>query len=276
MGTTFALSSALLYGIVDFAGGRISRQVSGIAFALYVQLAGFAAALAFAPLAPGTFLTEDLGWGALSGLGSGLAIMFLYTGMGKGKISLIVPLVAVVGAAIPVLIGVFLQGEQPTLLALSGVLLALPSIWLVSGAGRADNGKWMSGLSDCLIAGLGVALQYAAMAYVSAGSGVWPLVANRAVSIMLVFAYGRIVGRQLHIPAGYVWSAVWIGATASGSLALYALSTRYSMLTISVVLSSLYPVIPTVLAVWLLKERLTRIQMAGLASAAIAVILITV
>ncbi|AFK61953.1 hypothetical protein TKWG_07680 [Advenella kashmirensis WT001] len=85
LGTIFALSSALLYGIVDFAGGKISRQISGIAFAYHVQLTGLAAALAFVPLAPETLRAGDLGWGALSGLGSGMAIMFLYTGMGKAK-----------------------------------------------------------------------------------------------------------------------------------------------------------------------------------------------
>ncbi len=276
LGTIFALSSALLYGIVDFAGGKISRQISGIAFAYHVQLTGLAAALAFVPLAPETLRAGDLGWGALSGLGSGMAIMFLYTGMGKGKISQVVPVVAVLGAAIPVLVSIFLLGERPGVLALSGVVLALPSIWMVSGAGRPGDDKGMDGLSDCLVAGLGVALQYTAMGHVSAESGVWPLVANRTVSIMLVVAYGRTVGRRLHIPAGYLWSALWIGAAASGSLALYALSTRYSMLSISVVLSSLYPVIPTVLAVWLLRERLVPIQLVGLMSAAAAVVLITV
>ena len=275
-GTAFALSSALLYGIVDFVGGRISKQISGIAFALYVQMAGFAAVLALLPIAPGAFLQEDLGWGALSGLGSGIAILFLYTGMGKGKISLVVPVVAVVGAAIPVLIGILIHGERPEFLTLCGVLLVFPAIWMVSGAGRADDGRWMAGLSDCFIAGLGVAIQYTAMASVSGNSIIWPLLANRAVSIVFVFFYAGISRDHLHIPAGYLRSALWIGAVASGSLALYMLATQFSMLTIAVVLSSLYPVIPTILAIYLLKERVSDLQRAGLVCAAIAVTLITI
>jgi len=275
LGTTLALASAVLYGIVDFAGGRISRQINGIALALYVQLSGLVTMLVFAPVLPGTINIDGLLWGAVSGIGSGLAIMFLYTGMGKGKISLIVPLIAVVGAGIPVLIGITLLGERPAIVALVGVGLVFPAILLVSGGGRTGDGKWMAGFSDCLVAGAGVALQYAAIAHAPENSGLWPLVTNRAASIVLVLAYGRFVGAPGRVAARHVFSAAWIGALASISLAFYLLATRLSMMTITVVLASLYPVIPSILAIYILKERITTKQKLGLVLAILAVMLIT-
>ena len=275
MGTVLALISAALYGIVDFAGGRLARQTNGIVLALNVQVWGFAAMLALAPALPGTIDPAGLAWGALSGLGSGIAIMFLYTGMGKGKISLVVPLAAVVGAGIPVLIGIAFLGERPTSLALLGIALVFPAIWLVSGVGRVAGGQRMAGCADSLIAGLGVAIQYAAIANAPADSGLWPLVANRAASILVVLAYARMAGGALALPRRHIFSSIWIGAAASISLALYLSATRLSMLTIAVVLASLYPVIPLILAIWLLGERITALQKLGVASAAIAVALIT-
>lgn len=276
LGTALALCSAALYGMVDFFGGRISRQINGVVLALYVQIFGLIAMLIFAPTLPGTINANGLFWGAISGIGSGVAIMFLYTGMGKGKISLIVPIAAVVGAGIPVLVGIGFLGERPTFVALIGVALVFPSILMVAGGGRTIGGEWMPGMSDCLIAGLGVAVQYAAIARAPDDSGVWPLVTNRASSVVLVFLYGRIIGAPLGMATNQILHALWIGTVASSSLALYLLATRLSMLTIAVVLASLYPVIPSVLAIYMLKERITKSQIFGLIIAAVAVMLITV
>ena len=269
-----ALFSAVLYGIVDFVGGRISRDINGIALALYVQVFGLAAMLVLASVMPGTMSAEGFIWGIVSGVGSGIAIMFLYTGMGKGKISLVVPLAAVIGAGIPVLIGIAFLGERPSTAALLGIVLVLSSVWMVSRGGDSGCNQPMAGFSDCLIAGLGVAIQYAAVAHTSASAGIWPIVANRAASIVVVFAYGRFTGATLTIPRQYAFSALWIGVTASVSLALYLSATRLSMLTIAVVLASLYPVIPTMLAIWILKEKITGMQKLGLVCAAIAVAMI--
>lgn len=274
MGTALALISAALYGIVDFVGGRVARQINGVVLALYVQISGLVAMLLLAPALPGTISPGSILWGSLSGLGSGIAIMFLYTGMGKGKISLVVPLAAVVGAGIPVLVGLLVLGERPSAPALFGVALVLPSIWLVAGGLYGEDGQRMAGFADSLLAGLGVAAQYAAIAQAPTDSGIWPLVANRAASIVIVFAYGRVAGATFVMPRTYACSAIWLGAAASVSLALYLGATRLSMLVISVVLASLYPVIPTLLAIWILRERVTGKQKAGLLSAAIAVGLI--
>src|SRR5690606_23044233 len=75
MGVVLALASAILYGIVDFTGGKLSRRIDGFTLALPVQVAGFVVMLTLAVLLQGGSSWHSLAWGALSGVGSGVAIM---------------------------------------------------------------------------------------------------------------------------------------------------------------------------------------------------------
>lgn len=134
MGAVLALASAILYGIVDFADGKLSRRIDGFTLALPVQAAGFVVMLTLAFLLQGGPNGHSLAWGALSGVGSGIAIMFLYRAMGAGQISLVVPLTAVIGAALPAMLGLLL-GERPGAFALVGLTAVLPAVWLIAQQG---------------------------------------------------------------------------------------------------------------------------------------------
>lgn len=65
------------------------------------------------------------------------------------------------------------------------------------------------------------------------------------------------------------------GGLAAAALVCYLLATREQLVVIAVVLSSLYPVVPVLLGVFALRERLSRTQAAGLGGAAAAVVLLT-
>ena len=56
---------------------------------------------------------------------------------------------------------------------------------------------------------------------------------------------------------------------------LYMLSTRVGRLDVAAVLSSLYPAVTILLAVWLLKERARAAQAWGMALALVAVVIIS-
>lgn len=275
MGALLALASAACYGVVDFVGGLLARRVHGFALALVAQISGFLTMAAIALLSEGSeWNLEGLGWGAASGIGSGIAIMFLYRGMGRGQISLIVPLSAVAGAALPALVGIAVLGERPTALALAGIGLVLPALWLVSRNGGSTGPTTTDGFADAMAAGLGVALQYAAIAQASGTAWMWPLAANRLASVLVILAYARMTGVGLRMPPAFVLPAALIGAVAAASLALYLVATRYSLMTVAVVLASLYPAIPVVLGILMLKERLTAAQKIGLAASGCAIVLI--
>lgn len=180
MGPLLALGSALFYGVADFAGGLLSRRADPTAIALVGQVGGLILTLIVAPIIPAPELQlQDLGWGALSGIGTGMGMVFLYRGLSHGSMSVVVPLVAVAGTAIPVLIGVTLLGDRPSVLSWLGIAFAIPALWLISVTKNGQGAGSESGVRDALLSSIGIALQYIALAQAGDGAGLWPIVAGR-------------------------------------------------------------------------------------------------
>lgn len=128
-----ALASAVFYGIADFAGGLLSRRAHFAAVALAGQIGGLILTLVAAPLTPGSSPgAADLGWGALSGVGTGLGMAFLYRGLSRGAMSVAVPISAVSGVGLPILAAVLVLGNRPSALSWLGITVAVPALWLVA------------------------------------------------------------------------------------------------------------------------------------------------
>jgi len=137
VGALLALASALLYGVSDVVGGVVSRRMSFVRVALWGQVGGLVATVLAAPLGGGAGPTSaDLLWGGLSGVGTGVAMVALFRGMSRGAMSLVVPVSAVGGLALPVVVAALVVGERPAVWTWAGVLLALPRSGWSRGAGR--------------------------------------------------------------------------------------------------------------------------------------------
>jgi drug/metabolite transporter (DMT)-like permease len=273
MGALLALGSATLYGIADFAGGLLSRRAGFALVALIGQASGLVLTAVLAPALPGE--VAGLGWGALSGVGTGIGMVFLYRGMSRGAMSVVVPVSAVGGLAIPVLVGIALLDDRPTVLAVAGIVLAMPALWLVSHHG-GTRGE-VTGSLDGLLASLGIAVQYLALALAPADAGLWPILAGRVTATLAVLpiawrANGS-AGRRGDVRA-WVGAGI-IGCCATLALVAYLLATRAQLLSIAVVLSSLYPAIPVLLGLTVLRERLSVAQVVGLCGAGVSITLLT-
>ncbi len=260
MGALLALASSLAYGIADFAGGLLSRRAHFGVVAFVGQLAGLVFAAAVAPFVSADVVLADLAWGALSGVGTGVGMLFLYRGLSRGDMSVVVPVSAVGGVALPVVVGVAVLGDRPSPLAWVGIVVALPALWLVSG------GK-VGAAGDGLAASVGIAVQYLALAQVGPEAGIWPVVAGRVTAALAILP--AVTDRRLSWPTGL--GAAACGATAALALVCYLLATRQQLVVIAVVLSSLYPAIPVLLGITVLRERLARWQAVGIVGAAVAV-----
>lgn len=262
-----ALCSAIAFGLNHFWGGLLSRRRDPWAVALIGQGGGLVAVALAAMLLGGAPRPVDLAWGLLSGLGSGLGVAMLYRGMSRGSMSVVVPISDVGAVAIPVLIGVAALGERPGLLAWFGIALALPALWAVSRAGPAAGGR-AGGTDDGVLAGVGFAVQFLAVAQVEPAAGIWPVLAARVASILIL---GAVLVRRrgrVRIPQRDVWRAAGIGVLGSLGLVLYLLATQQQLMVLATVLTALYPTIPVVLAMIFLRERPNRVQTAGLVTAA--------
>ncbi|MEW2812926.1 EamA family transporter [Streptomyces massasporeus] len=272
MGALLALSSAVVYGTVDFTGGLLSRRVHHTAVTFLGQLGGLLLACAAALLLPADAVhSTDLLWGALSGVGSGTAMWFLNRGLSRGDMSVVVPVSAVTGVALSVLCGVLVLGDRPGAVAWLGIAVTVPALWFVAG-GRSGAGK---GTADGLIASLGVAVQYLALGQAGPGSGLWPVAAGRVAAVLVLLPDAARHAHWLKLPPLRCVQAVLIGAGAALGLVLYLLAAQRQLLAVAVVLASLYPALPVMLGLALLHERISRRQVVGLLGAGIATVLLT-
>ncbi|MFD0687665.1 EamA family transporter [Actinomadura fibrosa] len=271
-----ALGSALAYGVADVVGGLLSRRADFRAVALLGQLGGLACAVVAAVLVPAARVgAADLGWGALSGVGTAAGMVFLYRGLSRGGMSVVVPVSAVGGVALPVLAGVAFLGDRPSAASWTGIAIVLPALWLVSRARSDEQGRARAALADGLLASAGIGVQYLALAQAGEDAGAWPVAAGRAAAVLAIAPMMRSPGRRLPRARFAVGAAV-NGAVAAVALVLYLLATKEQLVVVAVVLSSLYPVVPVLLGVTALRERLSLAQAAGLAGAGAAVLLLTV
>jgi drug/metabolite transporter (DMT)-like permease len=275
MGPLLALASAFCYGIVDFAGGLLSRRAPFTSVTFLGQLGGLLFACAAALLVPADAVgPADLLWGALSGVGSGTAMHFLNRGLSRGAMSVIVPVSAVTGVALSVLCGVLALGDRPGALAWTGIAVTVPALWLVAG-GRAGGQEAGGQVRDGLLASAGVAVQYVALGLAGPSAGLWPVAAGRVGAVLLLLPTATRHGRQLRLPGRLTAQALLVGAGAALGLILYLLAAQRQLLAVAVVLASLYPALPVVLGLAVLHERVTRRQSAGLLGAAAATVLLT-
>ncbi|MDN0197811.1 EamA family transporter [Streptomyces sp. S.PNR 29] len=271
MGALLALASAVCYGIVDFAGGLLSRRAHFVTITFLGQVGGLLLACLAALLLPtDSVRLSDLLWGALSGAGSGTAMHFLNRGLSRGAMSVVVPVSAVTGVALSVLCGVLL-GDRPDAVAWAGIVVTVPALWLVSG-GAAGDGQ---AVADGLLASAGVAVQYLALGQADPASGLWPVAAGRVAAVLLLLPAAARHAPQLRLPPARCAQALLVGAGAALGLILYLLAAQRQLLAIAVVLASLYPALPVVLGLALLHERVTRRQAVGLVGAAVATVLLT-
>ncbi|WP_246256932.1 EamA family transporter [Amycolatopsis anabasis] len=270
MGELLALASAVCFGTTDFLSGLASRRVNGLTVALYGQLSGTALSVLVALLAgPSTLDSSALMWGALSGLGTGVGVGFLFRATGKGALSVVVPLSDVGAVALPVAVGLAFLGERPSALALTGMVAALPAIWLVS---RGDGARARGGLADALVAGAGFAVQFLAMARIPAEAGLWPVVVSRVSSVLLLAALVAATGAPWTFRRpGPVFAS---GAIGTAAILCYLFATQQQLMSIATVLAALFPAIPVVLGLIVLSERVNRRQVTGLVCAGAAIALI--
>ena len=299
MGVILGLAAALLYGGSDFVGGLTSRKLG----ALPVNVVGSSVAAALAWMAllaaggPGPTV-HAVAWGLASGLGGGIGTTMLYRGLARGQMSVVGPVSAVAAAGVPVAAGIAM-GERPTVLALAGVLVALPAIVLVAASSPASDsasgpasgsasglarGLTGSGLTDGLAAGAAFGFMFIGLAQAGhipgshvqgwQGAGLWPVASEQTGSLLLVLAMA-IKSREPLRPA--IRAAGWpalVGASGMSATLLYFYATHVSMLATAAVLVSLYPGVTVLLARVLLHERFSPVQRAGLSLCTLAVVAI--
>jgi drug/metabolite transporter (DMT)-like permease len=233
-------------------------------------------------------------WAAAAGVSGVLGLSAFYLALSRGTMGLVAPLTALVGAAVPAVVGIA-AGQVPGPVLSIGMIVALAAVAVISlpeGAERslptrASLRAWLGGapaleLGLVLVAGLGFAGFFLASdrARVVGGGVWWPLLVVRAaglttawIGIAVLLASGKL--RSIRIRRSVLPVTALAGAGDTGGNFFFLLASAQGSLPVAVVLSSLYPVQTTLLARVLLHERLGRQRIAGVALAVLGVVLIS-
>ena len=279
MTALLALASALIIGGSDFSGGIATKGDSTFRVTAVAQITGGLTALVLVLLVDSEAVTTtDVVAGAIAGASGMFSFICFYRALATGVMSVVAPTTAVVGATIPAIVGVA-RGEELGAWTGVGLVVALVAIVLVSREANGDrpSATPRSSLVLALVAGVGFAVFFIALAETETAAGMWPLLVARIVSVPVVCLIAWRLTRRV-TPATRVSRllATYTGVTEMIANALLIVALRRGELAIASVVGSLYPV-STVLLAWLfLRERLARSQMVGVALALGAIALVAV
>jgi drug/metabolite transporter (DMT)-like permease len=233
--------------------------------------------LVLALIVGGDITGDSIFWGGLCGISQAFGIWWFYAALGAGPIAVVSPLTAILVAGIPVGVGLAL-GERPGPVAGGGVVLALVAVVLVSREATDEDvtPHRFTRKVAWLTVGSGVAfgLNFVLIAQAPPEAELWPLVFARLAASLLVVVIA-VVTRSFRSPSGtplrlaLLAAALDVGANIAMLLALHA-----SLLSLAGVLMSLYPAATVLLAIVVLRERVTRWQAVGMVLALAAVAMI--
>jgi drug/metabolite transporter (DMT)-like permease len=263
----------MAWGAGDFGGGSLARRAPLFGVVLGTQATGIIVALAIAivrgePLPQGM----DLVWSVAAGLFGVIGISSLYRGLAVGRMGVVAPVTGVLGAVVPVAFG-FLTEGMPGTAAVAGIVTALVAVVLVTRAPdhRSDR---PSGLEWALLAGFGIGLFNIFIGQLSGAGAFGPLVLIRLVQAT-VLGLLIVAWRQPWRVDRPLWGPLLlVGVLDMAGNAAFIIATQVGQLAIAVILSSLYPVVTVLLAIVVLRERLTPSHVAGVVLTGVAIVLI--
>ena len=290
-------ASALVYGAADFLGGTASRRISAVRVTVIAAATGLVTLQIALPFVGGTWSTDAVVLGALSGVTGTVAIGLLYACLAIGPMSILSPLTAAVSAIVPLSIGL-VGGERLQPIGYVALVLPLVAVALVGfvpekGAVRL-LGVLMaigSGVAigaflviidrtpdDSRLVARGSCLVPRASCLVPRASCLVPIVLNRAVSGAVLFAAVGVLalvarsrgtrdtrGRRAGIPLALLCGVVDAAANTGLLLGL-----RLGGLSVMAVLTALNPAGTIILAAVVHRERIAPVQIVGLVLAVAA------
>jgi drug/metabolite transporter (DMT)-like permease len=273
LGVLAALTSALIWGSGDFAGGMAARRINQFqalataALSGLLILAGLAAVRGEALPSP-----ASIAWACAAGIGGAVGIAALYRGLSIGNAAVVAPTSAVVGAALPVFFSALLEGIPGTA-QIAGFLAGLGGIWLVSRASPGAADQTRPGLGLAFLAGLGFGGFFIMIAQVQPDLVFTPLIAAKAVALSLALL--MLLIRRLDLQPALSHPVAWAaGLLDAGGNVFYLVASQFTRVDVAAVLSSMYPAATVILASLILKERVSRAQWLGVVLCLCAVALI--
>ena len=294
-----SLAAVFIWGTSDFTGGYASRRANAFVFTAFSHLCALIlmVVLALAQHAPFPSRTSIL-WALLAGGIGGFSLAIFYRALAEGKMGLTAPIAALLGAAIPTLADIAMEGA-PHAWTFAGFALAIVAIWLITRAEPVRNsmqdsapqseedtdnqlddeqvddeektGAVPKGVAVAALAGVGFAAFYLCIRQAGAGSPLWIAAVSRAASFLATAVAVIVTKAPLRLDLPRAAMAAVAGSFDITGSALFIFASQHGRLDEAVVISSLYPAVTVILARLILKEHFSRWRFIGLLAALAAV-----
>jgi len=258
-----SLLSSLMWGASDFVGGLISKRRPALV------VVGWSASLGLLMATVAVAVTEPwhgpygwVPWGIAAGASGVLGLTCYYVALASGTMGVVAPVTSL-GVVVPVLIGLAM-GEQPAALVWVGIGVAIAGIVLTSGP------EFSGGASARPVVIAAVAGVFFGIFFVCADQGaedsplltLWTMRAAVTTGFMGLALARRTTGG---IDARDFGVIALVAAGDLGANLTFAIASTKGFVSITSVLSSLFPVVTVLLARIVLQERLRRVQILGVA-----------
>lgn len=262
------VGAAICWTATTLCAARATKHVDSWSLLATVMTVGLVLALPVALIAglPEHVDRSALGWLVASGCANVAGLLLTYRALRIGKVGVVAPISSTEGAVAAVIAVVagerLAGGKAAALIAVAcGVALAAHTPERDPDARRDD-------LRAALFAGL-AALSFGLGLYSTAQVGqslgvAWAALPPRVVGV-LVIALPLLIARRWHIVRAALPYAIAGGIFEVLGFVTYAFGARHG-LAIAAVLGSQFAALAAVAGFLLYKERLTRIQVAGVAA----------
>ena len=281
MGSLLALLSSFLWGTADYLAGNLSKKYRALAVTGVSQFFGLLFGLTV--IAIGTqfgspFLKPTLDWdgyfvaGVIAGISGFIGLLAFYSGLATGRMGVVSP-ISSLSVLIPLTVA-YAQGERASTLQAVGISVALLGAFLASGP-EIKGGLPIKPLIFAVIAAFGFG---GALTFIAIGAKIDSMhtmtsmrVASVTVCIVIAILFRTIGGFSIRVfPL-----LIFIGVADFLANFFLGVATTKGLVSVALVLGSLFPIVTALLAFKFLHERLHKVQYLGIFFAILGVCLIS-
>lgn len=268
------LGAAACWAGATLCASRSTKLIGSASVLAWVMLTGIVVAgpVAARSGVPDALGAHELGWLGVAGLGNVAGLLMVYGALRIGKVSVVAPIASTEGALAALLAistGETIGLESGAMLLVIAVGVALASI--APGGGSGDQ------LRATLLAA-GAALSFGAGLYATGRVSeslpvAWAVMPARLLGVVAV-ALPLILTRKLQLTRAALPLVVVAGLCEVVGFASFAIGARHGI-AISAVLASQFAALAALAAYVLFRERITRVQLVGVAGIALGVAALT-
>jgi uncharacterized membrane protein len=274
-----AVGSAVSYGVSDYFGTVAARRLGLIPATALGYLVAVPTAGVGLLIVGGAWSWSAVLWSGAAAVATIVGLLGFFAAMVRGPASVVSPLIAVLGSAVPVA-GGLIAGERLGWLTWAAIGLAIAAAFLMSVApGRGAQRLRLRTLAISIVSGLALGVSVVFLDRAPPEAGLVPAFVDIVGGFIVVAAIAGATWRTSRAsfasPRRFGPSAV-NGVLLGLANVLLVLALRDGDLAVVGVLVSLYPLATILLALLLDRERPSATQWAGIGGAIAASVLFAV